>query len=32
MNPVAITMAHSEGIRSAVAEVPITAAMTCISR
>ncbi len=32
VNPVAITMAHSEGNRSAMAEVPVTAAMTCISR
>jgi hypothetical protein len=31
-NPVAMTMAHSEGNRSAVAEVPSTAATTCMSR
>ncbi len=31
-NPAAMTMAHSEGNRSAVAEVPATAAITCISR
>ena len=31
-NPVVMTMAHSEGNRSAVAEVPSTAATTCMSR
>ena len=31
-NPAAMTMAHSEGNRSAVAEVPSTAATTCMSR
>jgi len=31
-NPVAMTMAPSEGNRSAVAEVPSTAATTCMSR
>ena len=31
VNPVAMTMAHSEGNRSAVAEVPIAAAMTCMT-
>ena len=32
VNPVAMTMAHSEGRRNAVAEVPMTVAMTCMSR
>jgi len=32
VNPVAMTMASSEGSRSAVAEVPITVAMTCMNR
>ena len=32
VKPVAMTMAHSEGNRSAVAEVPKTAAMACMSR
>ena len=32
VNPVAMTMAASEGSRSAVAEVPIAAAMTCMTR
>ena len=31
-NPAAMTMAHSDGNRSAVAEVPNTAATTCMSR
>ena len=30
VNPVAMTMAHSEGNRRAVAEVPAAAAMTCM--
>jgi hypothetical protein len=30
VNPVAMTMAHSEGNRKAVAEVPAAAAMTCM--
>ena len=32
VNPVATTMANNEGSRSAVAEVPATVAMTCMSR
>ena len=31
-NPVAMTMAHSEGNRSAAAEVPSTAATACMNR